>query len=237
MLDSQVPQRLNQAIEAALESHATQRQALSALKSRREELVGKLRSLGVEDAPDAFGERVVDPLRKWRNGINATNRLIKEDAQRDATLQKELLTARTDRDSALAGCQIETPSDDASSWLLAKPGFESEAAADWERKAREMAALLRPAGIALKEKAEEVRAAREAVDSAERIVQQAMKSSNLDVRREDLDEWAACYAELCALPRAKLAFLHKSSSARCRVPSLRFFTSQKAQSWCGNWRT
>jgi hypothetical protein len=248
MLDSQVPQRLSQAIQAALESHAAQRQALSALKSQREELVGKLRSLGVEDAPDAFGERVVDPLRKWHNGVNTTNRLIKDDAQRDATLQNELSTALADRDSALVGCQIETPSDDASSWLLAKPGFESfeqalvalsdklkepiedeltdaaweeayddwsssEAAADWERKAREMTALLRPAGIALKEKAEEVRAAREALDSAQRTVQEATKSSSFDVRREDLDEWAACYAELCALPRAKLAFLPQSRSA------------------------
>ena len=248
MLDSQVPERLSQAIESALESHAVQRKALSALASRREELVGKLRSLGVEDEPNAFGERVVDPLRKWRGGINATNRLIKEDAQRDATLQKELVTAREDRDAALAGCQIESQSDQVSSWLLAEPGFESfeqaltalsdklrepievesddaawdegydawsssEAAADWERKAREMAALLRPAGIALKEKAEEVRAARETLDSAERTVQQAMKSSNLDVRREDLDEWAACYAELCALPRAKFAFLSKSKGA------------------------
>jgi hypothetical protein len=248
MLDSQVPQRLSQAIEAALESHAAQRRALSALKSRREELVGKLRSLGVEDAPDAFGERVVDPLRKWRNGINATNRLIKEDVQRDATLQRELSTALAGRDSALAGCQIETPSDDASSWLLAEPGFESfeqalvalsdklqepvedaltdaaweeaydgwsssEAAADWERKARETVALLRPAGLALKEKAEEVRAAREALDSAQRTVQQATKTSSLDVRREDLDEWAACYAEHCALPRAKIAFLPQSRSA------------------------
>jgi len=248
MLDSQVPQRLSQAIEAALESHAAQRQALSALKSRREELVVKLRSLGVEDTPDAFGERIVDPLRKWRDGISATSRLIKKDAQREATLQRELSTALADRDSALASCQIETPSDDAPSWLLAKPGFESfdqalvalsdklqepiedeftdaaweeaydgwsssEAAADWERKAREVAALLRPAGIALKEKAEEVSAAREALDSAQRAVQEAIKSSSLDVRREDVDEWAACYAELCALPRAKLAFLPQSKSA------------------------
>lgn len=248
MLDSQVPQRLGQAIEAALDSHAAQRQALSALASRREELVVELHSLGVEDAPNAFGERVVEPLRKWRNGIDATNRLIKEDTQRDATLQKELSTALADRDSALAGCEIETPSDDASSWLLAKPGFESfeqalaalsdklqesiedeltdaaweeaydgwsssETAADWERKAREMAALLRPAGIALKEKAEEIRAAREALDSAQRNVQEATKTSSLDIRREDLDEWAACYAELCALPRAKLAFLPQSRNA------------------------
>jgi hypothetical protein len=248
MLESQVPRRLSQAVEAALESHAAQRKALSALASRREELVGKLRGLGVEDEPNAFDERVVDPLRKWRDGIKATDRLIKEDAQRVATLQKELATARSDRDSALAACQIESQSEQASSWLLAERGFESleqalaalseklrepieaaseeaawdeayetwpssEAAADWERKAREMAALLRPAGIALKEKAEEIRAAREALDSAERTVQQAMKSSNIDVRREDLDEWADTYAELCALPQAKLALLSKSKGA------------------------
>jgi len=248
MLDGQVPQRLSQAIAAALESHAAQRKALSALATQREELVGKLRSLGVEDEPNAFGERVVDPLRKWRDGIDATTRFIKEDAQRNATLQKELATARSDRDSALADCQIESQSDQASSWLVTEPGYESfeqalaalfeklrepigddsedaswdkaydtwsssDEATEWERKARETAALLRPAGIALKEKAEEVRAAREAVDSTERIVQQAMKSSNIDVQREELDEWAECYAELCALPKAKLALLSKSKSA------------------------
>lgn len=248
MLDSHVPQRLSQAIEAALESHAAQRQALSALASRREELAEKLRSLGVEEEPNAFVERVVNPLRKWHDGINATRRLIEEDAQRGATLQKELAAARAERDSALAACQIEPESDQALSWLLAEPGFESfeqaltalseklrepiedlsddgawegafdtwsssEAAADWERKAREMAALIRPAGIALKEKAEEVRAARDALDATERAAQQAMKSSNFDVRREDLDEWSACYAELCALPRAKLAFRSKSKGA------------------------
>jgi hypothetical protein len=248
MLASQVPQRLSQEIEAALESHAAQRQALSALASQREELIGKLRALGVEDEPNGFDERVIAPLRKWRDGMAATNRLIKEDAQRDATLQRELTTARAERDAALAGCRIESQSDQAPSWLLAEPGFESfkqaltalsdklqepiedhsadaaweeafdawtssEAAADWERKAREMAALIRPAGIALKEKVEEVSAAREALDSSERAVQQAVKSSSLDVRREDLDEWATCYAELCALPRAKLAFLSGSKSA------------------------
>ena len=76
-----------------------------------------------------------------------------------------------------------------------------------------MTALIRPAGIALKEKAEEVRAAREALDSAQRNVQEATKTSSLDVRREDLDEWAASYAELSALPRSKLAFLPRSRSA------------------------
>ena len=106
MLDGEVPQRLSQAIEAALASHAAQRQALSTLKSRCEELVDELRNLGVEDAPDTFGERVVDPLRKWRNGIDATKRLIKDDAQRDAALKRELSTALAERDSALAGCQI-----------------------------------------------------------------------------------------------------------------------------------
>ena len=248
MLDSLVPQRLSQAIEAALASHAAQHQSLSSLKARREELAGELRDLGVEDAPDAFGERVVAPLQKWRNGIGATNRLINEDAQRDETLQRELAAALADRDSALAGCQIAIPSDDTPSWLLAEPGFasfeqalttlsdklrepiedeltdaaweaayenwsSSQDAADWERKARETVALLRPAGIALKEKTEEVRAAREALDSAQSAVQQAAKSSSFDVRREDLDEWAACYAELCAVPRAKFAFLPKSKNA------------------------
>ena len=248
MLDSQVPQRLSQAIEAALASHAAQRQALSALASRREELVGKLRDLGVDDAPDTFDERVIAPLRKWRNGIDATRRLIKEDAQRVASLQKELCAARAERDSALDVCQIDTGSDEALSWLLAEPGFSSfeqalgalseklqepvedeladatwdkafdawsssEAATDWERQAREMAFLIRPAGIALKEKADEVRAAHEALDAAQRKVQEAIKSSSLDVKREDLNEWAACYAELGALPRAKIAFLSKSKSA------------------------
>jgi hypothetical protein len=248
LLDNQVPQRVSQAIEAALKSHVAQRQALSALKSRREELIAKLRSLGVGDKPDSFDERVLDPLRNWRNGINATHRLVGEDAQRGATLQRELSAARADRDSVLVGYQIESRSDQASSWLLAEPGFESfeqalvalsnklrqpiengladvawektydawsssEAAADWERKAREMAALIRPAGIVLKEKAEEVRAAREALDSARRNVQTATKTSSLDIRREYLDEWAGCYRELCALPRSKLAFLPRSRSA------------------------
>jgi len=248
LLDNQVPQRVSQAIEAALEAHVAQRQALSTLASRREELVAKLRSLGVGDEPDSFDERVVDPLRKWRSGIKTTHRLIKEDSQREATLQRELSAARTVRDSVLTGYQIETRSDQASSWLLTEPGFEafeqafvalsdklrepieneiadaawekaydawpsSEAAADWERKAREMMALIRPAGIALKEKAEEVRAAREALDSAQRNVQEATKTSSLDVRREDLDEWAASYAELSTLPRSKLAFLPRSRSA------------------------
>lgn len=245
MLASQVPQRLGKAIESALESHAAQREALSALAARREELVGKLRDLGVEDDPSGFGERAIEPLRKWRSGIGATKRLMEEDSQRDAALQKELATARTDRDAALAAAQIKSQSDEATSWLLAKPGFESfeqalttlseklrepieddlsdaswdqaydawpssEAAADWERKARELAALMRPAGIALKEKAAEIRAAEEAVKSTERIVQQAMKSTNFNVQREDVDEWASCYAELSTLPKAKLGFLSKS---------------------------
>jgi len=248
MLDSQVPQRVSQAVKAALESHVAQRRALSELASRREELVVNLRRFGVGDEPNSFDERVLDPLRKWRNGVNATRRLMEEDAQRNATLQKELSTARADRDSALSGCQIETASDEALSWLLAEPGFasfeqalaalsdklrepiedlradaawdetydawpSSETAADWERKAREMAALMRPAGIALKEKAEEIRAAREALDSAQRTVQQATKTSHFDVRREDLEQWAACYAELCALPPTKIAFLPQSKSA------------------------
>ena len=248
LLASQVPQRVSQAIEAALEDHVAQRQALAALQSRREELVALLHSLGVGDEPDAFDERVLAPLQKWRSSIKTTHRLIEEDAQRNSTLQEELSTARAEHDAALAGCQIDTPSDEASSWLLTKPGFESfeqalsalsdklqepmeedftdaawekayeawsssAAAADWERKAREMAAIIRPAGFSLKEKAEEVRAAREALESAERTVQQATKTSSLDVRREDMDEWAACYAELSALPRAKLAFLPQSKSA------------------------
>ena len=248
MLDNNVPQRLGQAIEAALESHAAQRGALSTLASQRDELIEGLRNLGVDDEPNAFVEGVVDPLRKWRNGIDATARLIKDDAQRNATLQKELATARADLDSALAGRQLESRSDQAPSWLLTEPGFESfeqalttlseklqdpiedvsddatwdpaydawsslQEATEWEHKARELAALLRPAGIALKEKSEEVRAAHEAMDSAERTFQQAISSTNVSVQRADVDEWASCYAELCALPRSKLAILSKSKSS------------------------
>lgn len=89
----------------------------------------------------------------------------------------------------------------------------SEQAAGWERKARELAALIRPAGIALKEKSEEVRAAHEALDAAKRNVQEATHTANLDVRGEDLDEWAACYAELCSSTPSKLAFLARSKNA------------------------
>jgi len=248
MLGSQVPQRVSQAIESALKSHGAQRRALAELKSRREELVATLRHLGIEDEPDCFGERVVNPLREWRNGIAATHRLIKADTQRDATLRRELSAARAERDSVLAGYRIETRPDQALPWLLAEPGFasferalvalfnklqqpienplddgawdeaydawsSSDAAAEWERKAREMAALIRPAGITLKEKADEVRAARETLDSAQRSVQEATQTSSLDVRRGDLDEWAACYSELCALPHSTLAFRPWSRSA------------------------
>jgi hypothetical protein len=248
MLDNNVPQRLGQAIDAALESHAAQRDALSTLASQREELIGRLRALGVDDEPNAFAEGVIDPLRKWRNGIDATARIIKDDAQRNETLQMDLAAARADLDSALADCQVEPGSDQAASWLLTEPGFESfekaltalseklqdpiedtsedtawdpaydawsssEEAADWERKARELAALLRPAGIALKEKSEEVRAANEAMDAAERTFQQAISSTNVSVQREDVEEWASCYAELCALPRGKLAIRSKSKSS------------------------
>ena len=105
---------------------------------------------------------------------------------------------------------IEDDLSDAS-WEQAYDAWSSsETAADWERKARELAALVRPAGIALKEKAAEIRAAEEAVKSTERILQQAMKSTNFNVQREDVDEWASCYAELSTLPKAKLGFLSKS---------------------------
>lgn len=247
-IDGRVPQRLSEAIEAALASHAARREALAALESRREELLASLRDLDVEADPGTFSGRVLEPIRKWRNGIEATRRLIKEDAQRSESLQNELSTARADRDGALTDCQIEARSDEDFAWLLAEPGFRSlqkalaalaeklaqpiedesadgtwdkaydewsssEAAADWERKARETAALIRPAGIAIKEKTEEVRAAREALDSAQRTVQEATKTASLDVRREDVDEWAECYAEFCALPRAKLKFLPQSKNA------------------------
>jgi hypothetical protein len=248
LLANQVPQRVSQAIEAALESHGAQHHARSKLESRREGLAAELRGLGVEDEPDSFLERVLDPIGKWHKGIDATQRLIAEDAQRNTSLQNELSAARTDRDSVLAAYEIETRPDQESSWLLAEPGFESfekamvalsdklrepienasadeswdkaydawpssEAAADQERKTREMASLIRPAGIALKEKSEEVSAAHEALDAARRNVQEATKTSTLDVRREDLDEWATCYEELRALPRSKLAFLPQSRSA------------------------
>jgi len=245
LLDSQMPQRLVKAIRAAFKSHSAYRKAVSALEARRENLASKLRGLGVGDNPDVLDEQLLDPLRKWRNGVDSTRRLIDEDTQRVEALQKELSDAQSARDSVLADYEIEIVSDQKPLWLLAEPGFKSfekavvalteklrepieedltdsswddtydawsssAAATEWERKARETAALMRPASIALKEKTEEVYAARKALETAERAMQTATKASSLDVRRKDLDEWAACYAELCAMPRSKLAFLQKS---------------------------
>ena len=242
MLTSQVPQRLSGAIESALEAHAAHHEALSTLQSRREELAERLRGLGIEDDPDTLGERILEPLRKWRDGIGATRRLIEEDAQRVASLEKELASARAERDAALTAAQIEAQSDDSLSWLLDEPGFRafdqalsaladkikqaveddraeaewdkayeawpsSQVAADWERRARETASLMRAAGVALVEQTEEVRAAREALDAAKATVQKATKTASIDVRREDVDAWAECYAELMALPKPKHSFL------------------------------
>lgn len=270
LIDNQVPQRVSEAIKSAIESHVAQHKAHSVLESRREELTAGLHDLGIEDDPDSFLDHVIEPLRKWREGIDATRRLIAEDAQRNASLAKELSTARSERDSALADYQIETRADQESSWLLTEPGFRSfeqavavltdklkepiengsadeswekaydawpssEAATEWERKARELASLIRPAGIALKEKVEEVRAAERALDETKRNVQDATKSATLDVRRDDLDEWAACYEEVCALPRSKLGFLPQTKNGelveRLETMERRFRSSFPAHVW------
>ena len=245
LLDTQMPQRLVHAMRAALKSHGAHRKALSALETRREEVASRLRDVGVTEDPDTVGEQILEPLRKWRSGVDGTRRLIEEDAQRVEALEHELSDVRAQRDSVLADYQAEIASDQDPSWLLAEPGFESfdkafsalsdklrdpieedltdsswkkayddwsssEAAAEWERKARETAAVMRPASIALKEKTEEIQAARAALESTERAMQTATKASSLDARRKDLDEWAELYAELCAMPRSKLAFLQRS---------------------------
>lgn len=245
LLDNHMPQQVGEAIQSALKAYVAYRKARSELESGREELASKLRALGVGEDPESIEERVLEPLRKWHSGIDATRRLIEEDALRVETLEKELSAALAERDSVLSDYRLDGPEDTDPSWLLAEPGFKSfeqamttlseklrdpieddhndatwdeaydawsssKEASDWERKAHETASIMRPASIALKEKMEELQAARETLEACQRELQTATKSSNFDARREDLEEWAARYAELCALPRSKLSFLQKS---------------------------
>ncbi len=134
-LESQVPQRVDEALRSALNAYGEYQSAVRALESAKSRIRQQLRDLGYEFPVDQFGAVFVQPFASWMREIEGIRLAISQAEQERSRLRGEIAAARAKRDRACAAVGLDTAAVANWDWLANGPGPEWLAA--WLDQLRE----------------------------------------------------------------------------------------------------
>lgn len=96
-LDSQLPQRIDQALRSALKAYSQYQAAIQDMNDERERVVKGMKDIGYNIAPEEFTIKVSRPLRAWLERINDYRRQIEQDTQDRSSLYNRATAAANTR--------------------------------------------------------------------------------------------------------------------------------------------
>lgn len=134
LLQSGMPQRINEAFSTALKAYAQYRSYLADLATRRHELMARQADLG-------FGDLSVDQLKAsladtqaWLDEVESYRRLIKEDEQQRSEIRRQISNRERRRNQAVESVRLLSADIENWQWLLTGPS--PALLVDWERRIR-----------------------------------------------------------------------------------------------------
>jgi very-short-patch-repair endonuclease len=134
LLESETPQRINEALSTALKAYAQHRSCLSELVTHREELTTKQAQLGFGEVPLDRLKVLVAETQAWLDKADAYKRVIKEDEQHRSEVRRQISSRERKRNHAVGGVGLSSAETENWQWLLTGPS--PSLLVDWEQRIR-----------------------------------------------------------------------------------------------------
>lgn len=123
-LDSQVPQRADQALRSALKAYATFRETLDKLREGDAARRAELAKLGYSLDPAGFERHVAAPLRTWLEGIRESESEIERQRRNAERIEVAAKLEEAQRNRACQAVGLDPSSIPSWEWLASGPGPE-----------------------------------------------------------------------------------------------------------------
>lgn len=134
LLESEDPQRIDEARKTALKAYGEYRTSLAAIEQHSTELRHELEKLGFGDESDSKVEASFTSTSHWIKRIQHSQGLVNQDNHKRNTLTTRLQNHEQERNRILGECGLAVKDSNDLSWLLTGP--KPEFLADWDQRIR-----------------------------------------------------------------------------------------------------
>ncbi len=124
ILESQIPQRVDEALRSALSAYGKYQTAIHDLNDARELHIKEIKELGYEIAPDEFTDKISRPLRAWLEKIKEYHKRISQDSEDRSNFLKRAAGSADARNLAVQQAGLDPSSVNNWNWLISGPGYE-----------------------------------------------------------------------------------------------------------------
>ena len=124
LLESQVPQRVDQALRSALKAYGQYQAIIQELKNARELQIKEVKSLGYDIAPEEFTAKISKPLRAWLERIREYRLRIEQDSQDRSNFLNHADGFADTRNIAVQQAGLNSNTITNWNWLISGPGPE-----------------------------------------------------------------------------------------------------------------
>ena len=132
-LDSELPDRVDQAVRSAISAYATFQEINIKNAAFRSDLEAKLHLLGYRAKPESFAASVVEPAKSWISDMSHWQELAENDQRMSQDLIEKICKLRQTRDTccALIGLDISTQS--SLTWIRSADTSPERLEATWNQ--------------------------------------------------------------------------------------------------------
>ena len=123
-LESQIPQRVNEALRSALKAYGQYQAEVCKLKDAHELQVKEVRNLGYDIDPYEFTTMITNPLHDWLEKINECRVKIEQDSQDRSNFLNLAATSADARNRAVQQAGLDPNVVTNWNWLISGPGPE-----------------------------------------------------------------------------------------------------------------
>lgn len=132
--ESELPQRINEARSTALRAYAQYCSHLAEIDTRREALRSKKAELGFDGLHFYQLKVALTETQAWLAKVDAYKRLVREDGQKRAELNRQIASRERKRNQAVEDVGLSSADIEDWRWLLTGPS--PSLVADWEQRIR-----------------------------------------------------------------------------------------------------
>ena len=124
MIDSQVPQRIDQSLRSALKAYGEAKKITQGIRDQKKQLIQQLKNIGYTITPETFASSVVEPLKVWLHDISATQRQISQEERDRLLLQSKASGYEMERNNTLKPMGLDATAVNNWNWLTSGAGPE-----------------------------------------------------------------------------------------------------------------
>ncbi|MGM0439474.1 MAG: AAA family ATPase, partial [Patescibacteria group bacterium] len=124
MLDSELPQRINESLRSSLKAYGKYRELVSEIRERKEDIQNQIHDLNLEKKPPKVKVEILKPLNEWLDSREEVKEKIQNDKEEQKQLKYEIKSATKQRNQLLQSIGLNTEAISDWDWLEQGPGPE-----------------------------------------------------------------------------------------------------------------